>query len=314
MAQKFENFKFEGKYAEYIPAASTAISAGDAVMLTNGSLTEATATKATLKDFVGICDDNWNATVAMQRYGVASTDFATPTTRPVKLKVYHDGVFDLAIRETSGTAGQAVYLLTATTGVQIFTIDPISVAAETVMGPVGQLYETFSGATTADCQKVRITAGLQNIPRDIRWTLMNRLLYWNAPNGTNTVQHIALSDGTTVGATFPRVAAMVNGILVGIESDCTINAACAMPTGVNSGSCVVIFAFDSAGCVQRFYDSAKCGGAATRTTMRADQFYWPSVTTDYLPFALGFLGGTDSIMCSPMWAITRTYSDCLRVT
>jgi predicted RecA/RadA family phage recombinase len=37
MAQKSENFKFEGKYAEYIPAASTQISSGDAVMLTNGS-------------------------------------------------------------------------------------------------------------------------------------------------------------------------------------------------------------------------------------------------------------------------------------
>ncbi len=315
MAQKSENFKFEGKYSEYIPTASIAIAAGDSVMLTNGALTVATATKATLKDFVGISDDDWSATRAIQLYGATSTDFTTPTTRPVKLKVYHDGIFDLAIRETSGTAGQAVYLLTATTGAQVYTINPYGVAAaEGCMGPVGQLYETFASAVANDCQKVRITAGLQNQPRDLRWVLLNRLISWNPPTGTGTIGQIALSDGTTIGATFPKVLAMVNGILVGIESDCTINVACAMPTGVNSGSCVVIFAFNSAGCVLRFYDSAKCGGAALRATMRADQFYWPSVTTDYLPFALGFLGGTDSLMCSPMYPILRTYADCLRVT
>ncbi len=66
MAQKSENFKFEGKYAEFIPAASTAIAAGDAVKLLNGALAVATATKATYKDFVGFCDDDWSATRALQ--------------------------------------------------------------------------------------------------------------------------------------------------------------------------------------------------------------------------------------------------------
>lgn len=316
MAQKSENFKFEGKYQEYIPADSTAIAAGDAVMLTNGRLTVATATKATLKDFVGICDDVWSSTVAVQKYGASSADYTTATTRPVKLKVYHEGVFDLATRETSGTAGQAVYLVTATTGAQVFTVDPISVAAENVMGPVGQLYATFSGATANDCQKVRITAGLQNQPRDLRWVLMNRLISWSGAGGaTDSIVRIAASaPGATVAATWGRVLAMVNGVLVGIESDCTAgHTGCtALPTG--AGSCVVIYAFDSAGCVLRFYDSAKCTAAVASATLRADQFYWPSVTTDYLPFALGILGATTSFISGTITPILRTYADCLRVT
>ncbi len=316
MAQKSENFKFEGKYAEYIPYDSTAIAAGDAVRLVNGRLYVAAATKASLKDFVGICDDVWSSTVAVQKYGAASTDYATATTRPVKLKVYHEGIFDLAVRETSGTAGQAVYLITATTGAQVFTVDPISVAAETVMGPVGQLYETFSGATANDCQKVRITAGLQNQPRDLRWVLMNRLISWSGAGGaTNTINNIAAAaPGDTVAATWGRILAMVNGVLVGIESDCTAgHTGCtAMPSG--AGSCVIVYAFDSAGCVYRFYDSAKCTVAVDSTTMKADQFYWPSVTTDYLPFAVGLLGATTSFISGRIVPILRTYADCLRVT
>lgn len=315
MAQKSENFKFEGKYAEFIPTASTAIAAGDAVRLLNGALAVATATKATYKDFIGICDDEWSSQRAVELYGAASTDYATPTTRPVKLKVYHEGVFDLAVRETSGTAGQAVYLLTATSGAQIFTIEPLTVAAEAVMGPVGFLYETFSGATANDCQKVRITAGLQNNPRDIRWSLMNRLISWSGGGGaTNTVRTIAASaPGDTVAATWGRVLAMVNGVLVGIESDCTMgHTGCACPSG--AGSAVVIFALDSGGCLQRYYDSAKCTAAVASATLRSDRFYWPSYTTDVLAIGVGILGATTSFMSGAVTAVLESLSDCLRVT
>lgn len=316
MAQKSENFKFEGKYAEYIPGDSTAIAAGDAVRVLNGRLYVATATKATQKNFVGICDDAWSSVIAIQKYGASSADYATPTTRPVTLKVYHEGVFDLAIRETSGTAGQAVYLITATTGAQVFTVDPISAAAETVMGPVGQLYETFSGATANDCQKVRITAGLQNFPRDIRWVLMNRLIDWSTvPAGTASIRHIGgCAAGDTCFATWGRVIAMVNGAMVGIESDCELgHTTCVVPVG-DVGSGVIIWAFDSAGCVLRFYDSAKVTAAVASATLRADQFYWPSVTTDYLPFALGIYGGSSLYISGKITAVFRTYADCLRVT
>ncbi len=315
MAQKSENFKFEGKYAEFIPTASTAIGAGDAVRLVNGSLAVATATKASYKDFVGFCDDNWNTTVALQRYGTTSTDYATPTTRPVKLKVYHEGVFDLALREASGTAGQAVYLLTATTGAQIFTIDPLTVAAETVMGPVGFLYETFSGATANDCQKVRITAGLQNNPRDIRYHLMNRLIFFgqNPGGATNTLFAIAGSaQGDSYAVCFGRVIALVNGVFVAIESDCiggTIQL-----TDSLTYSMVIIYGIGSGGSICIFYDTAKRTTAVASATLRSDPFYWPSVSTDYLPIGLGIMKGSECVISGQITVIFPTVANCLRVT
>jgi len=314
MAQKSENFRFEGKYAEYIPAASTAVAAGDAVILVNGALEVATATKAVYKDFVGFSDDAWSSKIALQMYGVSATDYASPTTRPHKIKVYHEGVFDLAIRETSGTAGQAVYLLTATTGAQVFTVDPVSVAAETVMGPVGFLYETFSGATTEDCQKVRITAGLQNNPRDLRWTLMNRLVSWSGAGGaTNTLHGIVNSmDGATGAITVGKIVALVNGVLIGVGSDCDYGTGCYANDGC--GSVVVIWGLNSAGSWKIFYDSAKATLAVARATMMADQFYWPSVTLDYLPIALALGASDDSYISGTTRVIFRTIADCLRVS
>ena len=315
MAQTSENFAFEGKYAEYIPTASTAISAGDAVRLLNGALAIATATKATYKDFIGICDDDWNATRAIQLYGAASTDFATPTTRPVKLKVYHEGVFNLALRETSGTAGQAVYLMTATTGAQVFTIDPGATAiVNAVMGPVGFLYETFTGAVANDRQKVRITAGLQNNPRDIRWHLMNRLIYWSGGGGaTNTVRHIAASaQGDSYAVSWGRVVALVNGVLVGIESDCVIGTI--QLTDSLTYSMVVIYGLDSAGSMCIFYDTAKRTTAVASATLRTDPFYWPSVTTDFLPIGMAIMKGSECVISGMVTVIYKTVADCLYVS
>lgn len=314
MAQKSENFKFEGKYAEYIPVASTQISSGDAVSLVNGRLQPAAALKADYKNLVGFCDDNWNATVAIQRYGAASTDYATPTTRPVKLKVYHDGVFDLAIREAAGTAGQAVYLLTATTGSQVFTVEPITVSAETVMGPVGFLYETFAGATPNDCQKVRVTAGLQNNPRDIRWSLMNRVLLWGAGPTTNCVRLIGQSaPGDSYAFSIGRFAALVNGVFVTISSDCTVGTM--QLTDSVEHNMIVMWGIGSGGSVCIFYDTAKrtASGTVASATMRADPYYWPSMTTDYLPFAMGFVR-SDSAVSGPIYVVFPTVADCLRVT
>ena len=315
MAQKSENFKFEGKYAEFIPAASTPIAAGDAVKVLNGALQVATATKATYKDFIGFCDDDWSAIRAIQLYGAASTDFATPTARPVKLKVYHEGVMDLAIREVAGTQGQAVYLLTATTGVQVFTIEPNTVAAETVMGPVGFLYETFSGAAANDCQKVRVTAGLQNNPRDIRWHLMNRLVFWggNAGGASNTLFEIAGSaQGDSYAICFGRVVALVNGVLVAIESDCI--AGTIQLTDSLTYSMVIIYGIGSGGSICIFYDTAKRTTAVASATLRSDPVYWPSVSTDYLPIALAIMKGSECVISGRVSVMFPTVADCLRVT
>lgn len=313
MAQKSENYKFEGKYAEFIPTASTAISAGDAVILVNGGLSLATAAKVSYKDFVGICDDDWSSARATQLYGNTSTDYATPTTRPVKLKVYHEGVFDLALRETSGTVGQAVYLLTATTGAQVYTIDPISVVTETVMGPVGFLYETFSGAVANDCQKVRITAGLQNNPRDLRWHLMNRIIHWTSGGGTTACQdNWAQCGAGSAAITVGHLLAMVNGCLVKIESDCEYGIGCYGNDGC--GCVVIIWGINSNGSLAIFYDSAKAYKTIASASMVADPFYWPSVTTHYLPLLIGLGASDDSYHCGKYRLMFPSLADCLRVT
>lgn len=310
MAQKSENFKFEGKYDEAIPVASTQISSGDAIMMTTaGAILPATASMDGHLKFCGIADENWSSVIAIQRYGASSADYATPTTLPVKLRYYVDGVFDLAIRETAGTKGQAVYIQTSTTGAQIMTIDPLG--TEVVGPPIGELYENFTGATANDCQKVRIRA-IKTVPHDIRHWMMNHLVSWNTTQFTNSGMAIAQSaPSTSYCPTWGKVVAIVNGILVSIASDSETGQ---VDSNNGTYSCVVLWAFGSAGSVIAFKDSAKQTNAITRAAMRADSIYWPSVTIDYLPFAVGVMGGCCSEISGTIYAVYRTLANCLRVS
>lgn len=320
MAQKSENYKFEGKYSEYIPIASVAQHAGDVVQLRRdtGYIEVMTATLEGFRNFVGVLDDAWSDTIATQRYGAGQTDYSSPSTRPVKLKVYHSGVFDFAIRETSGTAGQAVYLLTSTTGAQVFTIDPLS--AEGVGGPIGYLYETFSGATANDCQKVRLTAGIQTITPDIRWYLMNHIVTTNAGvAATNTYCAAESIAGTaTYCPSFFPFIAMVQGKLLSVQygSAGTVSAggagavACCV-----AGHQVFIWALASGGTILGFADRAKASDVGSGT-LRDNSIFWPSVTLDYMPFAMGVGMHSQSFLQSGghVFWFQRSICDVMKVT
>lgn len=310
MPQTAENFAFEGKYDEAIPVASTQVSAGDAVMMnTGGAILPVTANMDGHMKFCGISDDDWSATRAIQLYGAASADFAIPTTRPVRLKYYPDGIFNLAIREVAGTKGQSVYIQTGTTGVQVFTIDPLG--TEVVGPPIGELYENFTGAAAQDRQRVRIRAN-KSVHRELRHWMMNHLISWNATQFTNSGMAIAQSaPSTSYCPTWGKVIAIVNGILVSIASDSETGQ---VDSNNGTYSCVILWAFGSGGSVVAYKDSAKQTLAVARVTMRADSIYWPSVTIDHLPFAVGVFGGCASEISGTIYAVYRTLANCLRVS
>ncbi len=315
--QKAENFKFEGKYSEFIPAASTAIAAGDAVMLARdaGTITVMTATPEGARTFVGISDDVWSSTVATQKYGAGNTDYTSPTTRPVKLKVYNSGVFDLAINETSGYAGQAVWLKTATTGSQVFTCDPASTAGTALGGPIGYLYENFSGATQYDCQKVRIAPNVGSpISPDIRWFMMNRPISMVASTGNMEGSMPFTGVDSKGGSTLSTRCAMmfmVQGEYISIGSGVELGAQC---HNTADASTLCIVALGSDGSVYLFKDYLKGTTGETFASMVAAPAYWPSVSLDYFPFAMVCMGATGSYYGSVSYFYFRSYSDLLRVS
>ena len=317
MAQKAENFAFEGKYSEYIPKDSTAIAAGDAVMLRRdtGQIEVMLATPDGFRNFVGICDDKWSDTIATQKYGAGQTDYSSPTTRPVKLKVYHEGVFNLDIEDTTGYAGQAVYLVTSTTGGQIFTIDPD--AGEVLAGPVGYLYENFSGGSANDTQKVRITAGIQTSPPDFRWFLMNHLVCIDPNMATISPVYSAPSD--TFAITIPRFFAFAQGIWREMPSGTSCGTVSGGPgtdagCGI-AGHQVVIWAIDSAGSVVAFVDRAKATDAGSATMLAVSgMVYWPSVSLDYMPFGIAQIAHSRTYFTGRAVWFQRSIADCLKVT
>ena len=320
MAQKSENYKFEGKYSEYIPIASVDQASGDVVQLRRdtGYIEVMAATLEGFRNFVGILDDKWNNTVATQRYGAGQTDYSSPSTRPVKLKVYHSGVFDLAIRETSGKAGQAVYLLTATSGAQVFTIDPLT--AESVAGPLGYLYEAFSGAVANDVQEVRVTAGIQTVTPDIRWYLMNHIVAIQAGVGASNTYCAAESIAGTASycpSFFPFLA-MVQGKLLSVQygSAGTVSAGGASDAGCCvAGHQVFIWALASDGTILGVADRAKASDVAS-ACLRGNSIYWPSVTIDYFPFAMGLGKHSTSYLTSGghVFWFQRSICDVMKVT
>jgi len=305
MAQVSENFVFRGDYDYIKPKASTDINPGDAVMRQAGVILPVTADMQGYMDFFGICDDKWNSTVAIETYGTGTTEYTSPSE--VRLKVYKSGIFKLAIRETSGTAGQAVYIQDGTSGSQVFTIDP---QAGEGGGPIGYLYEDFSGASANDPQKVRIVTRDQVQPPDIRHYLLNHVI--QSKEGTFTAAPAYHTDDTTQIATFAAFMALVKGNLIEIASGATGTV-----EGLTdvAGHQVIIWALTSDGSVKAFVDPAKATDYGSGT-LKGDSIYWPSVTIDYLPFAIMVAKHSASVLPSAVSAdwVVRSIADCLKVT
>jgi len=311
MAQRSENFVFKGDYDFMIPVASAAIAAGDVVMDLNGRLQGMTADLDGYMKFCGFSDDVWSARRAIELYGASSTDFATPTTRPHRIKVYKSGVFYLAMRDTAGTKGQAVYLIDATSGAQIFSVDLIQGEDG---GPIGYLYETYTGAVANDVQKVRIVVGEKVVAPEIRQYLMNHLVAYDLHGSLTNNIGSAPSDSYAI--TVRAFWAFVGGKFLQIPSMTAGTISCLGTAGVASGltgHAVVLYALGTDGSISAYIDYAKRSNTTTGV-LRTNSFFWPSVTLDKLVFGIGIVCCSHTYITGPINWTFRSVADCLKNT
>lgn len=311
MTQRSENFVFRGDYDFMIPVASSAIAAGDTVMNLNGAIQTMTADLDGYAKFCGISDDVWSSRKAIELYGAGSTDYASPTTRPHKMKVYKSGVFYLAIRETSGTKGQAVYLVTATSGAQVFSVD---LAEGETGGPVGYLYETFTGATTLDVQKVRIVVAEKVTAPDIRHYLMNHIV--GVIDAGSVTFNITSAPSDSYAITVKPFWAFVGGKLLMIPSYTVGTVSCLGTAGVASGltgHAAVVYALGTDGSISAYIDYAKRTNSTTGE-IRLESFFWPSVTLDKLIIGVGVVCCSHTFITGPVNWVFRSVADCLKNT
>ena len=281
MAQKAENYIASGKIVKAYPANSTTINSGDLVEQNQetGRIIPLTLSKQGAHNFVGVSDDLWTANDVLRRYGIGSTAFANPATvsgtEVEMLSVQTMGMFQLAISDTSGTCGETVFLATATSGAQVFTVTQPDTSELLVQ--VGVLAQDFSGATANDVQKVIIFTQYDNTENSILYFLRNHVVdgmhaAWDASS------HISFNQGIVY----------VNGIMyshvAGVNTLVTLCAAQA------DNSRVVLYVVNSAGaieCIDTATNLFLSTDAQTATALQ-DSAYWPS--TSFLIFGAGFLG------------------------
>lgn len=283
MAQKAENYRATGDVVYAWPAASTAINSGDLVQLNpaTGTIIPLALTQDGAHRYCGVCDENWNATDATRRYGAGTTAYTAPstTTGVQMLMVHTKGMYDLAISDTSGTCGETVYLSTATSGAQVFTVTQPNTSSTTV--PIGVLGEDFSGATANDVQKVIIFTQFDNANNAILDYLKNHVVS-GMHIGWDASSHISFNKGVTFvdGVAYSHIA--------GVNTLVTLCAAQA------NHQRVVLYVVNSAGAIQcvdpgTYLFLSTVGGTATALQ---DSAYWPS--TSFMIFGAGFLGSNST--------------------
>ena len=162
------------KWGYFRPADSTALEGGDAVCVdSSGRLIAQTKSAYNAFRFVGICEDDWSSQVAQDEFQ-DTTLYTSPTTSILR-RVLHHGVANLPIEATSGSAGDTVYLSTATQGSMTFTLTQPTTAAGTVV--VGRIEQDFAGATSGAKQGVIIKPTfVEAFETDLEYYLNNHVI------------------------------------------------------------------------------------------------------------------------------------------
>ena len=295
MAQKSENIvRRSMQYAYYKPKASTAFAAGDAVMKVepnDGTINVITATREGEKNFVGIVDDDWSSNVAINEYGVGTTEYSSPSA--ARLKVHRKGIFDLAISDTSGYAGQTVYLSTVTSGSQIFTITQPD-SGETCV-PIGKLAKDFSGASANDCQEVEIDTLAGSFADDMAYYLNNHVIYglYTDFDGQSAVSFC--SGAVFVDGKFKWISARTN--------------TCAILCNSAPYERIALYVVNSDLSTVRVYNPAFSGASSVGTASAlADSAFWP--TTSYLIFAAAYIDDLSySLFANGVVNVRRSFKD-----
>ena len=203
------------RHAFVTPANSTDIGAGDAVMLdANSRLAPLSLTSLGASRFLGFTPDRWSSQIASDKYGTADA-YTTPASFAAgvahKMCVLMDPtVVAVPLENTSGKIGDAVFLKTATSGAQVFTLSQPATVGTVVF--VGRLNETFSGATANDRQRVVVQPAMRNASAegDIAFWLSNHVDEGLVVAFDDTSKVSYTAGGVYVGGRFFRVAAAQN--------------------------------------------------------------------------------------------------------
>lgn len=176
MSQPRENYGSEGKVVHLIPKASTDIAGGDVLVM--GRNTDPISIKV-----LGCRDSkvlpmsaNWHAQwlvgvsdSVFSTNAAGATDYAAPDIDNA-IPVKREGLFYLAISDTSGKEGDYVRYSSGASGAQVFTIDNKAPG-----WAIGQIAQSYTGATANDVQLVELRKVPLGGPNLYYW-LENRVI------------------------------------------------------------------------------------------------------------------------------------------
>ena len=293
------------RHAFLIPANSTAIASGDAVMLdTSNRLAVLTKTALGLARYVGIAADKWSQQIALDKYGTADA-YTTPASfnSGLEHKVHvlcEDTVVNLAIVQTSGKLGAAVFASTVTTGAQIFTLLKPATGPDCV--PIGHLERDFSGAAANDKQRVVVQPAFRNTTEaDIQWWIDNH------------VEHglIAAFDSTSL-ISYTAGGAFVNGRFFKVAyASAALGIVCASSTTKARN----VLYYIGLGGTARIKDTKgvvftyTTAGVSALSVMR-NSHYWPTFSLEGVIFGIGLVRTASSILkASNVISVRRTARD-----
>lgn len=291
----------------FIPANSTAIAEGDAVMLdANDRLAPLTLTAIGGARFVGFAADSWSQTIAITKYKLDGvTAYSTPASfsngSEHKIHCNLDGsVMALSLANTAGSAGDTVYASTVVSGAMVYTLTKPATALGMVA--VGHLRNSFTGATANDFQEV-ITkpTAINSFQTDMAFWLQNHVEHGliAAWDSSSVISYTA--GGAFVGGKFFKVAYASAALAIQCASS-TVKARTVLyyiglgGTALLKDTKNVLYTMTTAG--------------ATAALAARNSHYWPTFSMEGVIFGVGILRTASSnLAASRVFAVRRSFED-----
>lgn len=294
----------DARIGKFLPANSTDIAASDPVMLnTDDRIVPLTATAIGATRFVGFCESKWNAQVAADKWGnVTSTGpYATPASWPVDLVVLGpETVVEVAIANTSGKAGQVVYLGTASTGAYVFTLTQPATSGTVVT--VGTLERSFTGATANDCQRVVVQPTMRS-------TYESAMEYWMA---NHVIDGLGVAFKATSAISFKIGKAFVGGKMFSLAAQG--NTLAAAVTQHATKAQIVLYYMGTGGTALVKKGSVRftrTSAGATTAAIIKNSWFWPTFSfTAGVIFGAALYASNSTIATAPrVWTVRRSITD-----
>lgn len=277
------------RYAYVTPANSTAFKSGDAVMIdTSNRLALLTATAQGRNGFLGFINEEWSSDIAVLKHGTSSA-YSDPATYGIKMRVVcAPSVVSVALTQTSGQAGDQVYLATASTGAYVFTLTKPSTAGTVV--EIGKLERDIpSGAAASDPQWVILAPNAkQSYETDIDFYLNNHV-----------IDGLHVQFNTTSKVAYRTGAVIVGGKYFRITSATGLGIVCAS----HASKARMVLYYIGLGGTARLKDTngVKFTLASAGTdcaVILKNSFFWPTFTYEGVIFGAGLLRTASSDLSS----------------